>query len=84
MCASILTTLASVVLAALPVYSATTTTVTTQPTWDLYHGSSLVSPRVTRATFAECVEAGRLLNKGDGCQSRNGKFRRTTGSKVIP
>jgi hypothetical protein len=62
----------------LSAFAATTATVTTQPTFDLYQGSSLVSPRVTRPTFAECVEAGRLLNKGDCCQSRNGKFKRAT------
>lgn len=61
------------------VFAATVTTVTTQPTFDLYQGTSKVTnPTVTRPTFAECMAAGAAINKGDGCQSRNGKFKRTT------
>jgi hypothetical protein len=67
-----------VVLIAGAAFGATTVTVTTPPTFDLYQGTSKVSPAVTRPSFAECMEAGRLLNKGDGCQSRNGKFKRAT------
>ena len=57
--------------------AATTATVTTAPVFDLYQGSALISPRVTKPTFAECMDAATILGKGDGCQSRNGKFKLT-------
>jgi hypothetical protein len=63
--------------------AATTATVTVQPTFDLYQGTSKVSPAVTRPTFTECVEAGRLLNKGTACQSRNGRFALATVAEPV-